>query len=494
MAIWNEEYYEGLMSSLDEVLQAQQRDVIDIICSRLKAVGELNPTSVRELINLAKWQNADLAKIKKLIKKYSRLSAAEIEKIFRQAAKDSREYAEILAQQAKGVTYAANVELLAKAAAKTYTDMILNMSDTYAFKTGFGTLPIRRTYIRAVNKAAAAVSTGTLDYNTAIRQTVKELADSGLRNVYKDGEVIPAKVRWFDESGKEYYSRRVDSSVRMNVLEGVRRINQEILNDAGKKYATGYEISAHDRPAPDHADIQGRQYTTAAFEQLNASLVRPIGTLNCMHIAFPIIYGVSKPAYTDAQLAEFKANAGKQYEYKGKTLSGYECTQQQRKYETAIRRAKDRANAFEAAGDKTNAAGERRRARELGREYREFSESVGLSVKLDRARVRGYNKTKIVTDAVGREVKIVKHTSSKAASNSITQTVAVNNAINRNYYDETGRWILQITNNDHGNKKKHPYGKHGEHAHDIIWEDDKIVDRPTRELTDAERRENEDIL
>ena len=41
---------------------------------------------------------------------------------------------------------------------------------------------------------------------------------------------------------------------------------------------------------------------------------------------------------------------------------------------------------------KANAARERRRARELGLEYREFSEHVGLSVKLDRARVKGYNK------------------------------------------------------------------------------------------------------
>lgn len=42
--------------------------------------------------------------------------------------------------------------------------------------------------------------------------------------------------------------------------------------------------------------------------------------------------------------------------------------------------------------NKANAARERRRARELGLEYREFSEHVGLSVKLDRARVKGYNK------------------------------------------------------------------------------------------------------
>ena len=53
-------------------------------------------------------------------------------------------------------------------------------------------------------------------------------------------------------------------------------------------------------------------------------------------------------------------------------------------------KTEDRANAFEAAGDKTNAARERRRARELGREYREFSEHVGLSAKAKRLNV---NKT-----------------------------------------------------------------------------------------------------
>lgn len=37
-------------------------------------------------------------------------------------------------------------------------------------------------------------------------------------------------------------------------------------------------------------------------------------------------------------------------------------------------------------------------------------------------------------------------------------------------------------------------GKNGEHAHDYIWKDDRIINRNTRELTDAERRESGDIL
>ena len=46
----------------------------------------------------------------------------------------------------------------------------------------------------------------------------------------------------------------------------------------------------------------------------------------------------------------------------------------------------------------------------------------------------------------------------------------------------------------HGNPSEHPYGKNGEHTHDIIWKDENIVDRPMREINDTELRENADIL
>lgn len=46
-----------------------------------------------------------------------------------------------------------------------------------------------------------------------------------------------------------------------------------------------------------------------------------------------------------------------------------------------------------------------------------------------------------------------------------------------------------------GNPKLHSFGKHGEHVHDYIYASDgKLKGRPMRELTDEERKENEDIL
>lgn len=65
----------------------------------------------------------------------------------------------------------------------------------------------------------------------------------------------------------------------------------------------------------------------------------------------------------------------------------------------------------------------------------------------------------------------------------------------RSFYGENGLKMKDITNHNHGNPKEHPYGRSGEHAHDYEWNDDgSLKTRNTREITDAERKENGDIL
>ena len=81
-----------------------------------------------------------------------------------------------------------------------------------------------------------------------------------------------------------------------------------------------------------------------------------------------------------------------------------------------------------------------------------------------------------------------------AKPNSITERVSNKGGIEWNFYDKKGRQYKQISNNDHGNPKQHPYGKHGEHAHDYIYDKNGKPIRNTRELTAEERKEVEDIL
>lgn len=100
-----------------------------------------------------------------------------------------------------------------------------------------------------------------------------------------------------------------------------------------------------------------------------------------------------------------------------------------------------------------------------------------------------------LTNAVGMRIKEVMHVELFGEPNSITQITNKKGGIDRNYYDATGRQNKQISNNDHGSRKKHNYGKHGEHAHDYIYDNSgRLINRQKRELNDQERKENGDIL
>ena len=106
------------------------------------------------------------------------------------------------------------------------------------------------------------------------------------------------------------------------------------------------------------------------------------------------------------------------------------------------------------------------------------------------AKVRGALK-----NAAGKDIINVDHVKLTGEPNSITQIQRKNGGIDRNYYDSSGRQIKQISNHDHGQRKQHPYGNNGEHAHDYIYDDSgKLCSRPTRELTQDERKENGDFL
>ena len=98
-------------------------------------------------------------------------------------------------------------------------------------------------------------------------------------------------------------------------------------------------------------------------------------------------------------------------------------------------------------------------------------------------------------NAAGKGIIEVDKIKLKGIPGSITQKTGRQGGVERNYYGLDGRQEKQVCNNNHGNAKAHPFGKHGEHAHDYIYDDDgKLMDRPIRELSEEERKENEDIL
>lgn len=374
----NESWIEELPDNIVENLEALNRYVITRICERIREIGDIGASDAQRLKSVIEYAGADLDAIEKEIARVMRRNREEVQKLFEDVAAENVDFANTY-YAARGMerlkTYADRAALTSfvEAAKRQAMEGTANLANTHmiGFRRGGRVVPLRETYINAIDRAITFVQTGTVDYNTAMRSTVRDMARSGLRRVTF-------------ESG---YSRRLDSQARMNILEGVRRLNSEMMAETGREFgADGVEISAHGLCAPDHQPVQGRQYSNRDYERLNEALQRPIGTLNCHHFATPIIMGVSRPVHSEKELAEINARSNAPVEYKGRTMTRYEASQKQRQMETAIRYAKDERDACVAAGDKVGAAQARKRSAALSGEYKSFCEKAGLTPRPERTR------------------------------------------------------------------------------------------------------------
>lgn len=374
----NESWIEGLPDNIVDNLETLNNYVVQRICERIRKIGDIGTADAYRLKTAIEYAGADIKAIEKEVARIMGTNQQEIERLFEEVAKENVDFANTFYK-------ARNMDLLqrytSRSALTSFVDAVkrqaldgtANISNTYmiGFKRGKQIIPLREYYISTIDRAITYVQTGVVDYQSAMRSTVREMAQSGLR-----------RVTW--ESG---YSRRLDSSARMNILEGVRRLNSQMMEETGREFgADGVEISAHGLCAPDHRDIQGKQYSKEEFERLNRRLERPIGTLNCQHFVTPIVLGVSKPVYSRKELADINKRSAERIEYKGQKMSRYEASQKQRQIETAIRYAKDERDAMIAAGDKLGAAQARKKSAALGAEYKRFCEQAGLTPRPERTR------------------------------------------------------------------------------------------------------------
>lgn len=374
----SETYLNSLPDPIAKNMEALNQYVVERICKRIEKIGKLTVQDAAKLYSAIEYAGADLKDIQKELERITGLNAKALESMFEDVAAENVDFANTY-YKARGMEtlkdYTENAALrsFVEAAKRVAADGVTNLSSTamIGFKSGKRVLPLREYYIQTIDKAITFAQTGTVDYYTAMRSTVKEMASGGLRRVTFD-------------SG---YSRRLDSQVRMNLLDGVRQLNMAMMEQTGKEFgADGVEISAHALCAPDHQRIQGKQYSLAEFERLNRSLERPIGEMNCHHFTTPIVLGVSKPVYSASELREINKRSNAKVSYGGKTYTRYEASQRQRQLETAIRYAKDERDACVAAGDKLGATQARKKSAALTAEYKRFSEAAGLTKRMERTR------------------------------------------------------------------------------------------------------------
>lgn len=256
---------------------------------------------------------------------------------------------------------------------------VLNADGSVRY-TGF-----KEQYLRLVDQAIAEVATGQKDYGSALRHAMKQTADSGIRLVdYQSG-----------------YSRRLDSAMRQNILDGVKDIAHEVSMRTGEQFgADGVEIDAHNYCAEDHLPYQGRQFKKTEFEDIQNSLPRQFGQYNCRHTYYSIILGLSEPLYTEDERQAMKEQSTEKIEFEGKEYTRYEATQLQRRIETSVRQSKDRAIIAKASGDDLTRRVEQLRINQLKQKYSEITNVFKTPPALDRMSVSGFRAVKPILPKV----------------------------------------------------------------------------------------------
>lgn len=394
MAILNDE--KKLDKSLERYYNRYNKyneKVLKLLGETIKKIGKMQPSEVHRLAQQLKYSD-DIDKLIKELADLTDMSIEDIDKMFDKFAKENVEFAEVY-YEAKDMDYTSyedNVRLKRlvdgiKNNTKNTMKNITNTSTTgFYYKDGFGNTRfkgIRKTYEDLVDEAVYNVATGTKDYQSAMRDIMNGLADSGVR-IHED------KIGY-----KSGYKRRLDTSIRQNVLEGLRRINSDIQEQIGNDIgADGIEISAHFPCAFDHLDVQGRRYTKEEFEDVNDNLDRPIGTYNCKHFTMQVVLGVDEPMYNKSRLYKWRKQSYETFNYNGKKYNQYEATQMQRKLETAIRKQKDRQIIARASGDKDGIRIAQQKITELTTEYNKFSKVANLDTYKNRLVVSGYKRVK----------------------------------------------------------------------------------------------------
>lgn len=399
--------------------------VIRKIAQRIKEIGELLPSDVHALEQLAKT-GADVVAINVELARVAGLQVAQIKRIIKQVAENTYLNAKPFYdyRQKTFIPFEENepVQRIVKAIEKQTSGTYQNMAKAQAFMVRdpknpkiLRPTPIARTYQNTVDKAIQTVVGGTQDYQSTMRGSLKEIVDSGIKS-----------VQYNTESGRTY-TQRLDTAVRRNLLDGVRAINQGVQDEVGKQFgADGVEITVHACPAPDHCYVQGHQFSKEEYAKIapvesiqkNGSIdttnyeptddelfdvngnayktfKRRIGTCNCKHFAFNIIIGHAPQNYTDKQLQEILDENEKGVEVDGKHYTKYQATQMQRKMETRIRKAKDEQIAMKEAGDMEGVRQAQEKVKRYTQEYKDFSDEAGLRMKLDRIKVEGYKKEKV---------------------------------------------------------------------------------------------------
>lgn len=444
---------EALRSQSEQLLDPLTDFLIEDIAKRVSKAGQFTATASYDAWKLQQL-GVSQRKLKQEIAKRLEISLKDAEKLLTQAAKTGYNFDMSRFPTSQAIPLSANSSLqqILQATVEMAKDDLTNITQTIGFVGPDGQChELTDAYNQACDFAFQKVSTGAQDYQSAIREATRNLAEKGIRTIDYESGVHTS----------------IEAAVRRNIMGGLGIMQEKISQSTHDTLGCdGFEISAHTASAEDHAPFQGRQYSDEAYAKLNNSLVRRIGTLNCGHAAFPIILGVHEPVYSEEELEEFRKQNEEGVTFDGKHYTLYEATQRQRKFERTIRKQKRRILVDESTEDAEKLQIDQIKLQRLKQEYARFSKGVGLPMQHARMETAGFTwkhgkaaekiarGSKKVGVQKGKEyVQLPKHAMRSADVSDetpvVTNTPVKPDVLFKGCVDLTQEWLDNATPNSH---------------------------------------------
>lgn len=399
----NNDRQEILVERLINRIEKLNEDILTTIGTRIKEIRKLTPSQAHQIKQMLVY-GEDIEKIVQQISRITNMNIVDIYNIFNEEAKINQGFAKTY-YEASGIQFVPylqnkalkqQVEAIASLTAKSYMNVSNTTAIGYTIRDMQGNIifkDISNVYRETIDSALFNITQGKTTYDQEMRRIIKQLGTSGLKTIdYESGHI-----------------RRLDSAIRMNVLDGMRQLTNELQQQFGEEFgANGIEISVHSNPAVDHSPIQGHQFSNEEYNNMQNSLPfkdyegnqfnaieRHISEWNCYHYVFSIVLGVNKPEYSKEQLQTIIDKNNEGFILDGKHYTNYEGTQLQRKLETQIRKQKDLQILAKASEDKELVQQAQRKITYLTTKYKQLSQISGLPTKMERLRVTGYRRINV---------------------------------------------------------------------------------------------------
>lgn len=400
--MFNEERENVLIERLVRRQEKANEQILKELGKILGEIGQLTPSEAYTIGQQLKYGES-LQKIVRILSETSRLTEVEIYEMLRGEARHNLAFSKkyFKAREIDFIPYESNLPLqnLVEEVSLATIGNYRNISNTLGLtfldsNNNKVTKSITQAYNDIVDNAILNVSTGKQSFQQELERQLKTIGKNGVQSIeYASGR-----------------HRRIDSAMRMNLQDGLSQLaiaQQEIV---GNQFGNdGWEVTVHSYPAKDHEDIQGHIFYNEEFDKLQdfdyfgdikdvdgriytrdgSNHIRPIGELNCYHVAMAIVVGVDKPRYTQEELDKINQENEKGIDFDGKHYTLYEASQLQRKLELEIRRNRETEIIAKASGESGKQLLEDTRAtiNQLFNKYHELSKVSGLKTKLERTRL-----------------------------------------------------------------------------------------------------------